>query len=249
MRNSLRVACTSSVTATWWRQTISTCAGSLPARNAPRQPPAILNRSSFHPVTVTISLHRVQILHQFRLPLRVVMHGSYLPGHEVWLENRQMDGKAGLMLIAPLRLDDGAVVLINRGFAARDPNDRERLPEVARPAGDVAVEGLALEQTSRVLPLGEEAPVGAPRPLVWQNLDYDAFERATGLSVSRWVVQQTGGPDDRADDEVHVLVERGRVAFERVAVGLRAMLQRSSRPAGRQVALTPALISCVSHCY
>jgi surfeit locus 1 family protein len=131
-----------------------------------------------------------------RLPLRVVMHGSYLPGHEVWLENRQMDGRAGLMLIAPLRLDDGAVVLINRGFAARDPNDRERLPEVARPAGDVAVEGLALEQTSRVLPLGEEAPVGAPRPLVWQNLDYDAFERATGLSVSRWVVQQTGGPDD-----------------------------------------------------
>jgi surfeit locus 1 family protein len=131
-----------------------------------------------------------------RLPLRVVVRGRFLPGYDVWLDNRQMDGRAGLMLVAPLRLDDGAVVLVNRGFAARDPNDRGRLPEVVSPAGDVTVEGLALTQTTRVLRLGEDAPVSAARPFVWQNLDYDAFERATGLAVARWVVQQTGGPED-----------------------------------------------------
>jgi cytochrome oxidase assembly protein ShyY1 len=106
-----------------------------------------------------------------------------------------MDGQAGLMLLTPLRLADGAVVLVNRGFARRDPRDRMRLPAVARPEGEVTVEGLAVPHTARVLQLGENAPVGSG-PVVWQNLDYDAFERASGLVVARWVVQQTTGADD-----------------------------------------------------
>jgi len=131
-----------------------------------------------------------------QLPLRVQVRGRYLFEHEVWLENRQMDGQTGLMLIAPLRLADGAVVLVNRGFARRDPRDRNRLPEVTRPRDEVTFEGLAVEQPSRVLQIGENAPAGEGRPAVWQNLDFDAFERASGLAVARWVVQQTNGPDD-----------------------------------------------------
>jgi len=130
------------------------------------------------------------------LPQRVRVHGRYLFEHEVWLDNRQMDGQAGLMLIAPLRLADGAVVLVNRGFARRNPGDRARLPEVARPSDEVTVEGLAVAHASRVLQIGENAPATQGRPAVWQNLDFDAFERASGLAVARWVVQQTGGPDD-----------------------------------------------------
>jgi surfeit locus 1 family protein len=131
-----------------------------------------------------------------RLPLRVRLRGRFVHGAEVWLENRQMDGQAGLMLVAPLRLADGAVVLVNRGFARRDPRDRARLPEVVRPEGEVEVEGLAVPHAARVLQLGENAPAGDGGPAVWQNLDYEAFERATGLAVARWVVQQTGGAGD-----------------------------------------------------
>ena len=130
-----------------------------------------------------------------RLPLRVQLRGRFLYAHEVWLDNRQMDGQAGLMLVTPLRLAEGAVVLVNRGFARRDPRDRARLPEVARPEGEVMIDGLAVAHTARVLRLGENAPAG-DGPLVWQNLDYDAFERSSGLVVARWVVQQTGGADD-----------------------------------------------------
>ncbi|MCU0765207.1 MAG: SURF1 family protein [Burkholderiaceae bacterium] len=93
-----------------------------------------------------------------RLPLRVRLRGRFVHGAEVWLENRQMDGQAGLMLVAPLRLADGAVVLVNRGFARRDPRDRARLPEVVRPEGEVEVEGLAVPHAARVLQLGENAP-------------------------------------------------------------------------------------------
>lgn len=131
-----------------------------------------------------------------RLPLRVALRGHFLFEHELWLDNRQMDGRSGLMQVVPLRLAGGAVVLVNRGFAARDPRDRQRLPEVARPRQGVAVEGLALAQTSRVLQIGENAPAGEGQPAIWQNLDLGAFERASGLSVARWVVQQTGGADE-----------------------------------------------------
>lgn len=131
-----------------------------------------------------------------KLPLRVVLRGRFLFEHEIWLDNRHMDGQAGLMQIAPLRLADGAVILVNRGFAPRDPRDRTRLPAVARPRDELTVVGVAVAQTSRVLQLGENVPAGGGRPALWQNLDFEAFERVSGLSVARWVVQQTGGADD-----------------------------------------------------
>ncbi len=131
-----------------------------------------------------------------RLPLRVALRGRFLHEHEVWLDNRQMDGQAGFMLVTPLRLVDGAVVLVNRGFAPRDALDRTRLPQVARPEGEVDIEGLAVAQTSRVLQLGQDVPAPGGGPTIWQNLDYEAFERHSGLAVPRWVVQQTSGAAD-----------------------------------------------------
>jgi surfeit locus 1 family protein len=131
-----------------------------------------------------------------QLPRRVLLRGRYLFEHEVWLDNRQMDGQSGLMLITPLRLADGAMVLVNRGFAPRDPRDRTRLPAVGRPPGEVTVEGLAMEQAARVLQIGENAPPNDRGPRLWQNLDFDAFERASGLVVARWIVQQIGDDDD-----------------------------------------------------
>jgi surfeit locus 1 family protein len=130
-----------------------------------------------------------------RLPQRVRLQGRFLFEHEIWLDNRWMDGRAGLMLVTPLLLDGGAVVLVNRGFVVRDPHDRQRLPPVARPKGATTVEGMAVAQAPRVLQFGEDAPAGGG-PVIWQNLDYEAFERASGLAVARWVVEQAGGDDD-----------------------------------------------------
>jgi surfeit locus 1 family protein len=131
-----------------------------------------------------------------QLPLRVSLRGRFLFEHELWLDNRQMDSQSGLMLITPLKLADGAVILVIRGFAPRDPRDRRRLPAAVRPPGEVTVEGLAVAQPSRVLQLGEDRPAAEGHAAIWQNLDFEAFERASGLAVARWVVQQTGGTDE-----------------------------------------------------
>jgi len=69
------------------------------------------------------------------LPRRVRLAGRYLHAQSVWLDNRPLDGKAGLLLLTPLVLADSAggratAVLVLRGWAPRDPRDRTKLPAV-----------------------------------------------------------------------------------------------------------------------
>jgi cytochrome oxidase assembly protein ShyY1 len=134
------------------------------------------------------------------LPQRVRLAGRFVHDKSVWLDNRPQDGRAGLILLTPLVLADSApgratVVLVMRGWAPRDMQERTRQPKVAEPRGEVVIEGLALEHPPRVYELSSVAePV--PLPALWQNLDFGEYARASGLQVQPWVVQQEGGPDD-----------------------------------------------------
>lgn len=47
---------------------------------------------------------------------RVSVDGTYLPGQQVTEVNRSQDGEAGYNVIDPLQLDDGTVLIVNRGF-------------------------------------------------------------------------------------------------------------------------------------
>lgn len=129
-------------------------------------------------------------------PLRVKLSGRFEHRFTVWLDNRPNLGRAGFNVITPIVVDDGSVVLVNRGWAPRDASDRTRLPAVAQPDGVVVIEGLALASLPRLLELGSQPP---PRswPVLWQNLDYQEFERASGLRVARFVVLQTSEADDQ----------------------------------------------------
>lgn len=129
-----------------------------------------------------------------QLPRRVRVSGEFVDAATVYVDNRIVDGVAGMRVVAALRVGtDAPLVLIDRGWAARDGADRTRLPAVPPAAGTVTIDGLAVARLPRSLELGEatEATLG-----LWQNLDYERFERAMGQSVARLVVQQTGGPSD-----------------------------------------------------
>jgi len=129
------------------------------------------------------------------LPARVRVLGRFDDAHSVWLDNRPQDGRAGFFLVTPLRLEDGSWLLVNRGWAARDPADRTRTPVVARRAGEQVIEGVALAAVGRLFALGP-ASFASPLPAIWQNLDYPEFERASGFAVARLVVQQTSEAGD-----------------------------------------------------
>lgn len=84
---------------------------------------------------------------------QVRVHGSYDPQHQFLLENMSHDGQAGYQVLTPLRIDDGRVLLVNRGWLPLTHSRREP-PAVAidgeigvAPAGkldDLPVPGIAL---------------------------------------------------------------------------------------------------------
>jgi surfeit locus 1 family protein len=47
---------------------------------------------------------------------RVIATGQYLPDEQVIVVNRSQGGRAGQNVVTPMRLDDGRVLVVNRGF-------------------------------------------------------------------------------------------------------------------------------------
>lgn len=66
----------------------------------------------------------------------VVATGTYLVDEQVLVINRSQDGRAGTNVVTPLRLEDGRIVAVTRGFIG--------LAQTANPApqGDVSVVGV-----------------------------------------------------------------------------------------------------------
>lgn len=91
---------------------------------------------------------------------RVNLRGAWLYQHTIYLDNRYMGGRPGFIVATPLQLDHGKqIVWVQRGWAARDPQDRARVPSLPATAEPVTVQGRVVAEVSRVYALG--APVEA----------------------------------------------------------------------------------------
>ncbi|MCL4185281.1 MAG: SURF1 family protein [Burkholderiaceae bacterium] len=125
---------------------------------------------------------------------RVVARGQFVPRWTVFVDNRTHKGIAGFHVLSPLRITGSdRHVLVLRGWIARDPHDRARLPALHTPSGEVEVEGRAEHDLERVLELGSTAPPG-PQDRLWQNADVAAFARWSGLAMQPLLLRQTSAP-------------------------------------------------------
>lgn len=127
---------------------------------------------------------------------RVSARGTWLAEHTVFLDNRQMHGRVGFYVVTPLKLEgsansEEAVILVQRGWAPRDFQDRLHVPEVATPAGTVAIEGRLAPPPTRLYDMGE-AGTGRIR----QNIDLAAFRAETALPLAWFSIQQDGDAQD-----------------------------------------------------
>ncbi len=120
-------------------------------------------------------------------PIR--LQGRWIPEHTVFLDNRQMQGKAGFDVLTPLRIDGSDMaVVVQRGWAPRNFLERERLPAVDTPTGAVEVRGLIAPPPPKLY-----AFAGPESGAIRQNLDLGEFRARTGLPlVTGLSVQQTG---------------------------------------------------------
>ncbi len=129
---------------------------------------------------------------QALLHREVALQGEWLPEKTVFLDNRPMDGRAGFYVLTPLRLvGSQAMVLVLRGWAPRNFQQRDVLPPVATPQGSVAVQGRLADRPPAVFALGRDSG-GRIR----QNLTLDAYRAETGLPLARVMVQQMGAASD-----------------------------------------------------
>ncbi|MEY2619585.1 MAG: hypothetical protein RL522_2587 [Pseudomonadota bacterium] len=127
----------------------------------------------------------------------VVLRGQWVVDRTVFLDNRQMNGRVGFYVVTPLRLssalasDPAAVVLVQRGWVPRNFNDRQQLPAITTPSGEVTVMGRIAPAPSKLYDF-DGAATGAIR----QNLDLPALRAETGLALVDGSVQQTGAASD-----------------------------------------------------
>jgi surfeit locus 1 family protein len=119
---------------------------------------------------------------------QVIVQGTWLAQHTVFLDNRQMNGKPGFNVLTPLQLEGGgAVVLVQRGWSPRNFADRAALPKVETPDGRVTVQGRIAPAPAKLYDFA-----GAPAGPIRQNLDLGQFSAETRLPLLPVTVLQTG---------------------------------------------------------
>jgi surfeit locus 1 family protein len=117
-------------------------------------------------------------------PADLVHHAAVLRGiwrgeHTVFLDNRQMAGKVGLFVMTPLQLADSQTsVMVQRGWVPRNFLERDRLPTVATPTGEVAVQVRMAPPPSKLFDFK-----GGDNGALRQNLDLVDFARTTGIAL------------------------------------------------------------------
>ena len=125
---------------------------------------------------------------QSQLHRAVALRGRWIEAHTVFLDNRQMDGKEGWYVLTPLQIEGSPrVVLVQRGWVARNFIDRTGLPPIATTRGEVQIEGRIAPSPAKLYQLGQPQS-GRIR----QNLDLAEFALETGLPLLPVSVLQTG---------------------------------------------------------
>jgi len=118
----------------------------------------------------------------------VRLRGHWLSKGTVYLDNRQMQGRAGFYVVTPLILENSnTVILVQRGWVPRSFTDRAALPAISTPEGVVELEGHLSSWPSRMYALGgdEAGPIR-------QNLDFEVYRRQTTPSLLEVSVVQSG---------------------------------------------------------
>ena len=119
---------------------------------------------------------------------RATLKGVWRADHTVFLDNRQMNGKTGLIAVTPLVLDGtGQIILIQRGWVLRNFANRAALPDIQTPTGPVTVRGRLAPPPSKLYEFK-----GADTGRIRQNIDVAAFGSEIGLPLLGASMVQTG---------------------------------------------------------
>jgi surfeit locus 1 family protein len=123
---------------------------------------------------------------------RVEVSGRWLAAQTIYLDNRQMNGRPGFWVLTPLALEGTErVVMVQRGWIARDFQQRTRLAPIETPDSRVTVQGRMAPAPAKLY-----AFKGSDTGSVRQNLDIAEFSAETKLALVSALVLQTGAASE-----------------------------------------------------
>lgn len=171
---------------------------------------------------------------------RVRVRGTYDPAGEVVLRGRAREGRPGVHLVTPLRVEgSGVAVMVERGWVS-SPDAASVDPRPLAEPGVREVEGIL-----RAVPVtgdgGGASPPAGGRPATWRRLDLPTLRERAPYPVLPLYVQQLPGPALREppfripppepDEGPHLGYALQWFSFAAIAlVGLAVLLVRGRRP-------------------
>lgn len=187
----------------WQLQRAELKASVIAAAERARQAPPVSIESIEDPIEAAGSYRRVSVT------------GRWLPARQLLWDNRVYRGVAGYEVITPLALDDGRLILVNRGWIAPGPTRAElpspvwpdassvESPAAVSPTGDepgeveTRVTGL-LSRPSKGFMSGPALEPGRGWPGVLQYFDFPVLSRRYGTTVVPAVLQWQPSTVDRS---------------------------------------------------
>ncbi len=122
---------------------------------------------------------------------RVAVAGSFLHDSELSFGARVHEGVSGIEILTPLRLEDGRIVLVNRGWVPLKLADRSRRPE-SLDRGRVAVAGVLRPAQHSTGWLGPRNDAAAGH---WFFYEVAAMARHLGLDLPPVVIEALPSSD------------------------------------------------------
>ena len=125
----------------------------------------------------------------------VDVEGQWLPQFTVYLDNRSMKSQTGFYVLTPFQLTQGPVLLVQRGWIARDRARSDLLPPVPTPQGTVSLKAKLVSSPSKLMELGASAPAGEGFAVLRQNIDMVEFGAEIKLPMVATLQQTSEAPD------------------------------------------------------
>ncbi len=119
---------------------------------------------------------------------KVVARGRFLHDRELHVGSRTSRGKAGYHVLTPLKVGDGTMLLVNRGWVPLDRRDPESRP-AGQVGGPVTVTGILRVNAHA----GWLTPENQPADNLWFSYDLPAMARAAGLPLRPAVLEADAG--------------------------------------------------------
>ena len=124
---------------------------------------------------------------------RCVLRGEYDPSATLLLDNQVYRGAVGYQIFSRFRLQDGASVLVDRGWVAA-PESRSMAPQIAAVAGPLTLRGVAKPAPVAGIELAPDVPENMGGNLVRvQRIEIGQIAARAGWSLLPYVVRLDPG--------------------------------------------------------